>query len=133
MTDSGSPIIGTRVLRNIGNLTLVIGASAGILSLVFHRVDWAKGVVLGSALAWSNFRWIKRGVGVMLSGPTEGGTKRGGAVVLPLVFRYMLLGAAIYAIFNYIHVPLLSIAAGLCALGAATMAASVWEILYPAE
>ena len=134
MNENGSPIIGTRVLRNIGNFTLVIGALAGILSLAVHRADWAKGVLLGSALAWLNFRWIKRGVGVMLSAPAELENKRSGsAVALLLVLRYVLLGAAIYVIFNYIHVPLLSIAVGLCALGAATIAASVWEILSPAE
>src|SRR5215475_536081 len=132
MTEGGSPIIGTRVLRNIGNLTLAVGALAGGLSLVLHRVDWAKGIALGAALAWVNFRWIKRGVGVVLYSRAERESKRGGGVVLLLVvFRYLLLGGAIYVIFNYIHVPLLSIAIGLCALGAATIAASLWEILSP--
>jgi ATP synthase I chain len=134
MTDGGSPIIGTRVLRNISNLTLAIGALGGGLALVFHRADWAKGVVVGAALAWLNFRWIKKGVGVMLSAAADRESKRsGGAVVLLMVFRYVLLGGAIYVIFGYIHVPLLSIAVGLCALGAATIAASVREILSPAE
>jgi ATP synthase I chain len=134
MTEGGTAIIGTRVLRNIGNLTLAIGALAGGLALAFRHADWAKGVVLGAVLAWLNFRWIKRGVGVMLSAAAERESGRGGgAVVLLLVFRYVLLGGAIYVIFNYIHVPLLSIAVGLCALGAATIAASVWEILSPAE
>ena len=133
MTEGGSPIIGTRVLRNIGNLTLAVGALAGGLALVLHRVDWATGVALGAALAWLNFRWIKRGVGVVLSSRAAQESNRGGGMVLLLVFRYLLLGGAIYVIFNYIHVPLLSIAIGLCALGAATIAASLWEILSPAE
>jgi len=135
MTEGGSPIIGTRVLRNIGNLTLAVGALAGGLALVLHRVDWVKGIALGAALAWLNFKWIKRGVGAVLSSRAERESKRGGGVVLLLllVFRYLLLCGAIYVIFNYIHVPLLSIAIGLCALGAATIAASLWEILSPTE
>ena len=134
MSDGGSPVIGTRVLRNIGNLTLAIGALAGGLALVFHRGEWAKGVILGAALAWLHFKGIKRGVGVMLSVDADRESKPSrGAMVLLLVFRYVLLGGAVYVIFNYIHVPLLSIAVGLCALGAATIAASVWEILSPAE
>jgi|SRR5215471_13499433 len=133
MTEGGSPIIGTRVLRNIGNLTLAVGALAGGLALVLHRVDWVKGIALGAALAWLNFRWIKRGVGAVLSSRAERESKRGGGVVLLLVFRYLLLGGAIYVIFHYIHVPLPSIAIGLCALGAATIAASLWEILSPTE
>jgi len=38
-------------------------------------------------------------------------------------FRYVLLALGVYAIFVYLHVPLVSIGLGLCALGAATIAA----------
>jgi hypothetical protein len=52
---------------------------------------------------------------------------------LLLAFRYVLLGLGVYVIFVYLHVPLVSIGLGLCALGAATIAASVWEVLIPAK
>ena len=52
---------------------------------------------------------------------------------LLMAFRYVLLGVCVYAIFSYLHVPLVSIGLGLCALGAATIAASVWEVLKPAS
>jgi hypothetical protein len=47
--------------------------------------------------------------------------------------RYGLIAAVVYAIFVLLHVPLLSMILGLCALGAAAIAASVYEILRPAE
>jgi len=50
-----------------------------------------------------------------------------------MAFRYVLLALGVYAIFVYLHVPLVSIGLGLCALGAATIAASVWEVLKPAS
>jgi hypothetical protein len=50
-----------------------------------------------------------------------------------MVFRYGLIALAVYVIFIYLRVPLVSMIVGLCALGAATVAASVYEILYPAE
>jgi len=46
------------------------------------------------------------------------------------VFRYMLIALAVYVIFKYLHVPVLSMILGLCALGAATIAVSVHEILH---
>jgi hypothetical protein len=48
-----------------------------------------------------------------------------------LVFRYALVAAGVYVIFIYLHVPLISVGLGLCALVAAIMAASVWEVLRP--
>jgi hypothetical protein len=48
-----------------------------------------------------------------------------------LLFRYALVALGVYVIFMYLHVPLISIGLGLCALVAAIMAASVWEVLQP--
>ena len=48
-------------------------------------------------------------------------------------FRYGLIGLAVYVIFKYLNVPVLSMILGLCALGAATIAVSVYEILGPQE
>jgi len=39
----------------------------------------------------------------------------------------------VYVIFRYLKVPVLSMVFGLCALGAATLAVSVHEILRPQE
>jgi hypothetical protein len=44
-----------------------------------------------------------------------------------------LIALAVYVIFKYLNVPILSMIFGLCALGAATMAVSVYEILHPPE
>jgi len=49
------------------------------------------------------------------------------------VFRYALIALAVYVIFEYLHVPVLSMILGLCSLGASTMAVSVHEILHPAD
>jgi hypothetical protein len=50
-----------------------------------------------------------------------------------LMFRYGLIAFCVYVIFEYLKVPLASMVVGLCALGAATIAASVYEILRPVE
>ena len=48
-----------------------------------------------------------------------------------MLFRYGLLALAVYVIYNYLHVPVGSMIVGMCALAAAAIAASVYEILHP--
>jgi hypothetical protein len=50
-----------------------------------------------------------------------------------MLFRYGLIALAVYVIFEYLRVPLVSMVVGLCALGAATVVASVYEILRPVD
>jgi len=43
--------------------------------------------------------------------------------------RYALIGLTVYVIFVYRNIPLASMVVGLCAVAAAAMVASVWELL----
>jgi hypothetical protein len=127
------PPVGQRTVRRIAYLIPSFGFTGGLLALLFHRFDWAEGLFAGSGLAWLNFRWLRRGVEAFTSGPVGQGDAQNppgqSATYFAAVFRYVLIGAAVYVIFSYLHVPLLSIALGLCAFVAATIVASVWEIL----
>ena len=138
---------GERVLHRIAALTLGFGLAAATAALTMHRLDWAKGLLGGAVLGWLNFRWLSRGIRttILAASPEAGvpsdrveGAARSAksrtsaaATQLAMVFRYALVGAGVYAIFVYLHVPLISIGLGLCALVAAIMAASVWEVLKP--
>jgi hypothetical protein len=128
-----APPVGQRTVRRIAYLIPSFGFTGGLLALLFHRLDWAEGLIAGSGLAWLNFRWLRRGVEAFTSrrvGPAGAEKPSGGAATyFTAVFRYVLIGAAVYVIFSYLHVPLVSIALGLCAFVAATIVASVWEIL----
>jgi len=125
--------VGQRTVRRIDYLIPAFGGLGVLTALIFHRLDWAEGLLAGSALAWFNFRWLKRGVQAFTSlqaAQSSGRKSRGNFVsYFAAAFRYILIGAAMYVIFSYLHVPLLSMALGLCAFVAATLAASVWEIL----
>src|SRR5580765_4386570 len=129
--------VGGRIVQNISWLTLAIGATGAAVAFALRRPDWSKGIVVGAILGWLNFRWLKRGVTAVLSGPTGQATpeKRGNVArsAILALFRYALIGVLAYVIFIYLQVPLGSLAMGLCALGAATIAASVWEILRPVK
>ena len=142
---SGTGLFGERVLHRIAALTLGFGFGAAAVALAFNRPDWAKGLAGGALLSWLNFHWLSRGIrAIMLaSSPAaaQSGTEHAATPAKPsssplgtqltMVFRYALVAAGVYVIFVYLQVPLISIGLGLCALVAAIMAASVWEVLKP--
>ena len=127
------PLVGERTVRRITYLIPILGISAGLLAVLLHHLDWAEGLVLGSGLAWLNFRWLKRGLEAFTS--AAAGQVRAEKPPVPTanflaaIFRYALIGLAVYVIFSYLHVPLVSIVLGLCAFAVATITASVWEIV----
>jgi ATP synthase I chain len=128
------PPVGQRTVRRITFLIPGFGIAAGLAALVFRRADWAEGLIFGSVLAWLNFWWMKRAVQAFAASSSKGESrgerpKGQAATFLAVAFRYALIGFALYGIFILLHVPLLSIVIGLCAFAAATITASVWEIL----
>jgi hypothetical protein len=128
---------GAATERRISMLTLLIGLAAALLVAVLRDRLWGVGLAIGAALAWLNFRWLRRGLDVLLRASTAQTGKE--QPVVPIgsyfgaVFRYVLIALAVYVIFEYLKVPVLSMVVGLCALGAATIAASVYEILNPVD
>ncbi len=124
-----------RTERRIAWLTLVLGGATAIIVAILRHSAWAEGLAIGTVLAWLNFRWLKRGLDALVAVATaqEGAAKPQIPVGtwFRLMFRYGLIAFCVYVIFEVLKVPLASMVVGLCALGAATMAASVYEILRP--
>jgi len=127
------PPVGERTVHRIAYLIPVFGGIGSLLAYALMSADWAGGIALGTILAWLNFRWMKRGLEFLTTIGTaqsdEETPPSSGTSAFSALFRYALIGFLVYVIFNYLHVPLASIAVGLCAFAAATIAASVWEIL----
>ncbi len=123
--------------RRISWLTLLIGLVAGLLVALLSDRLWGAGLGIGAALAWLNFRWLRRGLDALVSVSTAQAGKEKPVVPMAsysgMLFRYGLIALAVYVIFIYLKVPLVSMVVGLCALGAATIAASVYEILHPSD
>jgi hypothetical protein len=123
--------------RRISWLTLLIGFLAALLVAVLRDRLWGAGLAIGAALAWLNFRWLRRGLDALVTASTAQAGKEKPSVPLltyfAMLFRYGLIALAVYVIFEYLRVPLVSMVVGLCALGAATIAASVYEVLHPAD
>jgi len=144
-SDSSMP--GAHVVGRIQWLTIGFGLASGTLALALHRMDWAEGLVGGAMLGWLNFRWLQSGIrGIFETAisranaslergetPSSNANSTASGMIraFSLLFRYALVALGVYVIFIYLHVPLVSIGLGLCALVAAIIAASVWEALKP--
>ena len=134
MTDAA--IDAPRYVRSesrISFLTLLLGVLAGLPVGYFRGWRWGLGIFIGAILAWINFRWLKQGVDALASAATEQAdqpkTKVPILTYFKAMFRYGLIALCVYVIFKYLNVPVLSMIFGLCALGAATIAVSVHEVL----
>lgn len=121
----------------ISQLTLIVGVLAAVPVGYFHGWRWGVGIFAGAALAWLNFRWLQRGLDALAAAAIAQATQEKALVPFGTyfwaTFRYLLIGVAVYVIFKLLHVPVLSMIFGLCALGAATFAVSVHEILHPPD
>ena len=134
MTDAA--IDAPRYVRSesrISFLTLLLGVLAGLPAGYFRGWRWGLGIFIGAILAWINFRWLKQGVDALASAATEQAEQAKAKVPIltyfKAMFRYGLIALCVYVIFKYLNVPVLSMIFGLCALGAATIAVSVHEVL----
>ena len=123
---------GLRTERRIAWLTLVFGAAATAAAVFAGSRLWAAGLLIGAVLAWLNFRWLRRGLDALVAASAA----QAGAAKprVPLgtyfvaVFRYGLIALVVYVIFKILQVPLASMVVGMCALAAAAIAASVYEL-----
>ena len=122
-----------RVQRRIALLTLGIGAIAAVIVAAAVTWRWGAGILLGAVLACVNFLWLEQGLEAIsrLAQAQSGAPKpRISLWVWIKVFsRYGLIAILLYTTWGFLHIPVVSMLAGLCALGAAVMAEGIYEII----
>ncbi len=123
--------------RRIAWLILLTGAFAGASAAALHNMLWATGLMIGSVLAWFNFRWLRQGMDALaVASQAQAGLTQPRVPIgayFRVLFRYALIALSVYVIFKILKVPLASMVVGLCALGPAAVAASVYEIARPSR
>ena len=120
--------------RRIAWLTLAFGVAACVAAALSGNRVWAGGLLIGAVLAWLNFRWLRRGLdGLVAASAAQVGAKKPRVPLgtyFAAVFRYGLIALIVYVIFKLLKVPLASMVVGMCALAAAAIAASVYELWH---
>lgn len=121
--------------HRIAWLILLTGAIAGAAAATAGNFQWAAGLIIGAILAWFNFRWLRKGMDALVAASqVQEGFQQPRVPVgayFRVLFRYALIALTVYVIFKILKVPLASMVVGLCALGPAALAASVYEIAHP--
>ncbi|HUA16640.1 MAG TPA: ATP synthase subunit I [Verrucomicrobiae bacterium] len=126
---AASELFYASALIRIRNSMLVL---APVLSLAawigFGR--WAAlGFLLGCAIAYLNFQWLKSGVSGLADKVTHTGKAQSGkGIMARFLLRYLLLGAAAYAILTSFPASLRGLFAGLFLPVAAIACEAAYEI-----
>jgi hypothetical protein len=135
MMDTAEITLHARTERRIAQLTLVIGAIASVYGAFHYSIRTGCGVLIGTVLAWINFRWLERAMDAVTRASTAQEGSPEAQVPISSYFglfaRYALIAAVVYATFSVFRISVLSILVGLCALGAAAMTATLYEVLIP--
>ena len=118
--------------RRIARLTLLLGAVASAGAYFLFSIRVGAGVFIGALLAWVNFRWLKSALDTVTRAATVQAEHSKARMPIGSLFgligRYLLIAVSVYVIFIYFGIPILSMLVGLCALGAATIVASLYEV-----
>jgi len=128
-------LFGQAAQQRVEYLTLGLGLAAGIAALALRGWPEAAGLVLGSCVAWINFRWLRRFVrrlaGASMAQP---GDEKAPAVPKGMVWgmfgRYALLGLVLYAMLLRFYWPALAFLCGLFALVAAVLLELIGELVF---
>jgi hypothetical protein len=114
-------------------MTLAFGFVAGAGAAIAGYWKWGVGIAIGAALAWVNFLWFEQGVSavVRVAQAQEGAPKPRISmwVWVKMFGRYGVIAVLLYTTWALWKVPVVAMLAGLCALGAAVMAESIYEIM----
>jgi len=121
--------------RRISKLTLILGVVASACACLLFSFRVGAGVGIGAVLAWLNFRWLEQALDVLVEvsvGRTDSVQAQLPAGAFFRLFgRYALIAVVVYVTFSVFKISVLSILVGLCALGLASVSATLYEIVAP--
>ena len=104
---------------------MVATAGAGaVLLFAWKGWTWSAGFVLGAAVSWFNFRWLKQLVDAL------GGKRPRTRLAVILGCRYLLLGAGAYVIVSFSSVSLPAALVGLFVSVAAVIIEILFQLVY---
>lgn len=128
---------GERAQRRVEYLTLGLGAGAALGTLFWRGWPEAVGLVLGAAVAWLNFRWLRRFVAwvarISLAQAGQEKPRMPQRVFWQMIARYALLGLVLYVILMRFYWPALAFVCGLFSLVAAVLLEVIGELVRTAR
>lgn len=121
-TESVRPISNRRILW----LMAVIGVVGGIAGFALSSFRFGLGVLLGTALAFINYFWLRSSLRKIFDAARAGGRPR--MLAGKYFLRYVVLAAVVAVIYAADLVPVVALILGLAAFGFAIVAEGVTRI-----
>lgn len=116
-------------LDRIRRFMLAIAVIATVAAFAIWNWRIAAGVLVGCAVAWVNFVWLKQAVNALADRVTKSGRPGGSAsTVAKFLLRYALVGIGAYAIFLSSRQSLYGFLGGLFLAVAAILCEAVYEV-----
>jgi len=118
-----------RAVERIRNFMLVLAPLLGLAAWPAFGSREAIGFLLGCAIAYLNFHWLKNGVSHLADRATNTGKRQSGkGIVARFLLRYLLLGAAAYVILTSFPASLRGLFAGLFLPVGAIACEAIYEL-----
>ena len=115
-------------LDRIRHTMIVLGFAAMLAAAILYGWKVAVGVLLGCAVAWMNFVWLKQAIGVLADKVTQSGRPKSSAsTVAKFLLRYALIAAGAYVIFLSSRESLYGFFGGLFLAVAAILCEAAYE------
>jgi len=124
MADSAGNAINLRIFRT---MAIATGLSVAV-SAMFGPWRVTTGLLLGGLLALFNHRWLKNSAAAAIRLSTTGGTSQFN--LAQFLLRYLVIAAAVYAMFTLDLVSLPAVLAGLCSFVVAMMVEASREFYF---
>ena len=117
-----------RAVGRIFRWMAIVTVAGAIAAAVLRGWTWAAGFLLGAAVSWLNFRWLRQLVENL--GETGRPKPPRARVAVLLGLRYLILGAAGYAILRFSALSLTAALFGLFVAVAAVILEMVFLLVY---
>jgi len=109
----------------------VLGVLGTIAGIVFHSISFGIGILLGVALAFGNYYWLRYSLKKVFAEAAEGEKPRISAI--RYILRYFTLAAVIAIVFAIGILPIVAVILGMGGFGFAVVVDGIIRIFQSAE
>ena len=119
MSEEIEPSVGPPSHQRILVIMALLGVLGGIVGAIFHSAGFGLGVLIGTALAFANYYWLKISLRKIFAAAESGERPR--MLAGKYFLRYIVLGLIVALIYATGIVPIVALILGLAGFGFAVV------------
>jgi hypothetical protein len=119
MSEEIEPSVGPSSHQRILLIMAALGVAGGVAGAILHSAGFGLGVLIGTALAFANYYWLKISLQKIFKAAESGERPR--MLAGRYFLRYIVIGVVVAAIYLTEMVPIIPVILGLAAFGFAVV------------